>query len=111
MNALLLSHNMALEASLTEKAFDKVWHSVPIKPGVPQGSVQGPFIYILFTYGFPTSPPLAQIADEIITLLKTSSSQLAALHIQNFVRLVCQLAFLRKPHKIKTSTINILRKP
>ena len=61
-----------------------------ITSGVSQGAVLGPFLYILFTHDFSTSPhvTLAQFADDIAALCKASSSQLAAFHIQNLSHLI-----------------------
>ena len=62
----------------------------PITSGVPQGNVLGPFLYILFTRHFPTSPhiTLAQFADGIAVLCKATTSQLAAFRVQNLAHLI-----------------------
>ena len=68
------------------KIENSVSNSFPIKFGVPQGSVPGPFLYIFFTHDFPTSPHItfAQFADDMTALCKALSNQLAAIHIQHF---------------------------
>jgi hypothetical protein len=85
-----LLQSYLLNRTYSVKIENSLSTSHPIKSGVPQGSVLGPFLYTLFTHDFPTSQhiTLAQFADDTAALCKASTSQLAAQHIQTLANII-----------------------
>ena len=64
----------------------------PIEAGVPQGSVLGPVLYILFTSDIPSNPDtfLATFADDTAILSSHSDPQIASLNLQSHLSLIEQ---------------------
>lgn len=57
---------------------------VPIEAGVPQGSVLGPLLYVLYTADLPLNPntEIATFADDTVILAKHINPQTASLQLQ-----------------------------
>ncbi len=61
-----------------------------VKAGVPQGSVLGPVLYILFTADIPVHPDtfLATFADDTAILSSNSDPEIASLNLQSHLTLI-----------------------
>ena len=66
---------------------DAVSRSKAIRAGVPQGSVLGPFLYLLYVSDFPAplGITVAQFADDVAALCSSHSCEEAGNNIQRFL--------------------------
>lgn len=80
-----------LQSYLSERTYSVTYkgaisRSKPINSGVPQGSVIGPFLYLVYTSDLPRSNTLtiAQFADDIAVLSRARNTTTAAAHLQTY---------------------------
>jgi hypothetical protein len=87
------ANSIVLQHFYITQAFDKICHTEfsPVNAGVPQDSVHGPFLYLLFTAELPVSPETtsttfaddtAVIATDNDPAIATSKLQTSLLAIQ-----------------------------
>lgn len=80
---------LILKSYLQERYFmvkqeQEITKLYPVKSGVPQGSILGPILYILFTADLPTSNNIttASFADDKAIMVNNSDPNIAAIHLQ-----------------------------
>lgn len=77
--------------SFTVKVENSLSKSHAIKAGVPQGSVLGPFLYLIYTHDFPTPISdhitVAQFADDV-AVLSRGTYESSGNELQRFVNLI-----------------------
>lgn len=86
-----------LESYISERTF-RVKHEeacsnfYPIKAGVPQGSVLGPLLYVLYTADIPTTTgtTIGTFADDTVIMAKSESQDEAVEHLQRALDKVTQ---------------------
>ena len=69
------------------KINNEVTRLYPIKAGVPQGSVLGPILYLIYTADLPTRKniTLGTYADDTVIIASHSSATIASLTLQNYL--------------------------
>lgn len=89
------SFHKLLESYLSHRQFrtrvnDETSALYPINSGVPQGSVLGPFLYLLFTSDLPTTPitTIGTFADDTIILAKHNDVNTASSLVQSHLNLL-----------------------
>ncbi|KAJ4430518.1 hypothetical protein ANN_19106 [Periplaneta americana] len=85
----LPSNDLAFNQTITHLGGGTITTVKSIQAGVPQDSVLGPYLYLIYVSDFPRDPNLitAEFADDVAVLCK-DSCEMAANKLQQFLHLV-----------------------
>jgi hypothetical protein len=93
--SLPINYFLLLQSFLQNRHFFVIFASAqhprpPIDAGVPQGSVLGPFLYLIYTEDIPTSPATttASFADDTAILASDSDPAIASMKLQTHLNAV-----------------------